>query len=125
MKQYVIEIDNWHPTSVNKLIGRNRFTASRLKQADTQMIGVYAYRAKIPKAKMQRHVSMEIHVAGGGRSPDPDNMYKSVLDALVKTGYLVDDGPLWVALSMPDIIRSKVKKTIITLTDMKKKNVYK
>lgn len=115
---YTVEIDNWHPASVNKLMGRHHMNRHRIKQADMQMIGVYFYKAKVPKAEGQRHVAMDIYVAGGGRAPDPDNLFKSALDALVKLGYLKDDSGKWMAAAWPEIYRAKEKKTVITITDM-------
>jgi hypothetical protein len=118
LKSWSVEIEKWHPTSVNKLLGRHHMSRHKIKQGDMQMIGVYFYNAKVPKATGRRHVAMDIYKSGGGRAPDPDNLFKSVLDALVKLGYLLDDSSKYLTSSWPEIYRAKQKKTVITITDL-------
>lgn len=112
-----IDIPRWIPTSVNKLMSHHWASANRLKRADTQMIGVYAAKASIPKAEGKRRVLTTITV-NRGRAPDPDNLQKSLNDALVKCGLLVDDSHIWLETKPVIIKRGKAKHTTIILEDM-------
>ncbi len=114
---YFIEIPNWKPPSVNKLMGHWR-NGRRLKQAAAQMIATYAHMAKIPKATCKRLVSISVTQSGKGRTGDSDNLLKATLDALKTTGYIKDDNQTWLQYNPPIIRRGKETKTIITLQDL-------
>ncbi len=47
-------------------------------------------------------------------APDPDNVNKSLRDALVRCGLLVDDSAEWAECTEPEIEKGK-KATVITL----------
>lgn len=112
-----IIIPNWHPTSVNKLMG-HWGAAGRKKTADMQMMATYAHNAKIPKATGKRRLEIEMHIKGAGRTPDPDNFFKSVCDGLKRSGYLIDDGEKWVEITPARFFRGKIKATTLILTDL-------
>lgn len=112
-----VNIPNWTPTSVNKLMSNHWASANRLKRADTQMIAAYAHKAGVKKAEGKRSVQtiLTVHT---GRAPDPDNIQKSLNDALVKCGLLVDDSHIWLETQPVKILRGKAKHTTIILEDM-------
>lgn len=110
------EIPNWTPATVNQLLGMHWAKARTRKAADRQMIGVYAYKAGIPKATGKRHVKLTVIKSGKGRLPDPDAYFKSVLDALKNLGYIIDDSSQWVSWEQPIIERGKQTKTVINIT---------
>ena len=116
MTSHTINIPNWHPTRLNTLM-ENRWSASRKKKADAQMMAVYAYNAKIPKATGKRIVEILITLTRG-RSPDPDAFHKTVLDGLTSTGYLKDDSEKWAHCPPAKFMRGKQKATQIVLTDI-------
>jgi len=116
--KHIIEIENWTPHTLNKLMGCHYRQAARYKASDTQVIGVYAKKTNTPKAQGKRHMTLEVVKAGAGRLADPDAYFKSVLDALVRIGLLRDDSSHWVEWSQPIIRRGKETKTIITLEDI-------
>lgn len=109
-----ISIPNWHPTKSNQLVGVHYHKAAKLKKSDSKMI--WAYSARITdKPKIKQRLTLEIHISGRGRTPDPDAYFKSLNDALVKNGLLVDDSDKWVELAPVKFIRGKEKKTVIIL----------
>lgn len=115
---HTITIPNWTPTPLNKLLGSHWRKASRMKQADAQMIGVYGHKAKVPKASVRRCVGLIITLPKGKRACDPDAYWKSLNDALVKLGYLVNDSHKWVEIEPVKFERGMVLSTTITLTDI-------
>jgi Holliday junction resolvase RusA-like endonuclease len=109
-----ITIDNWHPVSVNKLINSHWAIASKLKKRDKVEIR-YASN-HIPPAKGKRRVELIIELGKGQRALDPDNYAKSLGDALVASGLLVNDSHKWVEWSPVQFVRGK-KKTTVRLYD--------
>jgi len=90
---HTIHIPRWLPTSDNKLTGCHWAVSRSKKAGDMNMIAVTAHNQKIPKAQGKRRVEIVLTIAKSkkGRRPDPTNFYKSVMDALVGLGYLIDD----------------------------------
>jgi len=115
--EYIIYIPNWHPTSDNKLKGK---WSHRKKTSDMQMMATYALKARVPKATGRREVEIILTVAHGtsGRRPDPTNYYKSTLDGLARTGYLIDDSTKWLQHKPTRVEMGEAKATTIKLTDM-------
>src|SRR5271163_3036171 len=114
---YTVTIHNWHPTRLNQLLTSHWATANRLKRSDIQMLGVYCYQAKIPKAKGRRRIGIEIVLGKGQRGADPDAYYKVVCDALVRLGYLKDDSRHWLDLEPVRYSRGD-KATVIKIEDL-------
>lgn len=111
-------IPDWHPTPLNKLLG-NRWKAHALKKADRAMVGAYC--TKVPKATAKRWLLTHIILAPGKRACDPDAYFKSLLDALVSNGLLVDDNRQGVECSPPTFERATKTQqwgTRITLIDI-------
>ena len=67
-----------------------------------------------PARTTKRRVRLEFF--GPGRLPDPDNLLKSCLDAMVKCGMLVDDSVKWCECSAT-CVRGPLR-TLITLEDV-------
>ena len=61
---------------------------------------------------------MNVLVTAPGRLPDPDNLLKSLLDALVHAKLLVDDSAAWVELGEVRVERGGHRKTVVTLEDL-------
>lgn len=117
---YVIAIENWRPTPLNKLMG-HWSKGHKLKKADRQIIAHYC--RNIPKATGKRAVDIHVILGKGKRKTDPDSLHKSTLDALVHCGMLVNDNDTYVELGR--VTQGKVADTpmkwhgtILVLTDL-------
>ena len=62
------------------------------------MVATYARMAKIPAATGKRQVSLHVTLGKGMREFDADAWAKSVCDALVHAGMLIDDTSQWVEI---------------------------
>jgi hypothetical protein len=109
-----IKIEGYHPTPLNKLLGAHWATATRLKKQDK--VEVRYASNHIPKATTKRRVELIIELGKGQRACDPDAYYKSLGDALVAAGLLVNDSHKWVEWMPVKFERGK-KKTTIRLYD--------
>jgi Holliday junction resolvase RusA-like endonuclease len=112
-----LTIPNWYPVSLNEMAGYHWSVKARLKRQDVDMIAGYAMQAGLRKASCKRYVRIYFHGWHRGRRPDPDNLLKSLLDAMVQAGLLVDDSLTWCEWERPEIIQSTVKQTVITISD--------
>lgn len=113
-----IYIPNWHPTPLNKLIGKHHHVAHRLKSRDKHFVGVYS-KFKTTIATTKRRVHLHIILGPGQRKCDPDAYFKSLLDALTHHGLLVNDSDNWVELSPVRYSRSTTSwGTEISLVDI-------
>lgn len=117
---YRIAIPDWKPTSVNSLLRSHWSRRSKIKTADADMVAVYARIAGVPQASGKRRVSISVLVkpGKGGRLPDPDNLLKSTLDALVKCGLLLDDSADRCSIGSIDVERGSETSTAIYLQDL-------
>lgn len=84
-------IDDWRPTSLNQLMHCHWTKKHRLKKRDAELFAVLAAAQQIPRATGKRRVSLRIVLSGRQRIQDEDNIWKSLLDALVRCGLLLDD----------------------------------
>ena len=112
-----IIIPDWVPVSVNQLT-RSWRRANRLKAHDREMVAVYARVQQVPAAICKRRVSVTITVDHAGHRPDPDNLLKSLLDALVQCGRLVDDSIQWCELGPVVVEIGSMRQTVIQLEDV-------
>ena len=115
-------IPDWHPARLNLLLKRGPFmhdgkwtSASKLKRADAKML--WAHTIGAAKAKGRRRLSVTLVYPPAGRRMDPDAWQKSLLDALVSVGLLIDDSPKWVEISPVKYERGG-KATTIELEDL-------
>lgn len=111
-----IYIPNWRPAPLNQLL-RGHWKAHKLKKNDRELVHFYALQYDIPKAKGRRRVSLQITYCGRQKEYDSDNAWKSVLDALVRCGQLIDDNPKHVVIGPVIQTRGKTTSTTITLED--------
>lgn len=118
MSEYVIEIPNWQPTTLNRLLGGHWAKAARKKKSDARMVWAYAASAQVPKATCKRSLQLTIILAKRQRAPDPDAHFKSGCDALVRCGLLTDDNRQGVELLPIRYERSERKGTRIVLKDL-------
>lgn len=118
--RYVIDVPDWRPATLNELTKRgNHFSAARLKKRDRKVVDDYARHAAIvPQALGKRRVSLVVVRAGRMQETDPDSLWKSLLDALVHAGMLVDDSPSYVELGTVEQPKGEAKATRIILEDI-------
>lgn len=114
MAMHEIIINDYHPTTLNKLMASHWAVANKLKKRDKVEIR-YASN-HVPKALGKRRVELIIELGKGQRGADPDAYSKTVGDALVAAGLLVNDSHKWVEWSPVQYERGK-KKTTIRLYD--------
>jgi hypothetical protein len=114
---HTLTIPNWQPATVNQLLVGVRGRI-RLKKQDRELVGWYARAAGIPRATTPRRVSLRITLGPRQRAADPDAHWKSLLDALVCAGLLVDDSRKWVQLGAVVFERGPARSTAIVLEDV-------
>ena len=98
MGTWTLTIERWHPATVNELL-RSVRTRIRRKKLDREVIMAYTWQQKIPKAQGKRRLSLHIVMGKGQRGADPDAYFKSLNDACVCSGLLVDDSRRYVELT--------------------------
>lgn len=113
-----ITIPGWHPARLNELL-RGRWHAARLKKRDRKIVRDYAGWAVIPVALGPRRVHLAITLGKGQRAGDPDAYWKSLLDALVYCGLLIDDNRQHVVLDPVEFVRGAEPETTIELHDLR------
>jgi len=113
----IVTIPNWHPATTNQLLQGHWSKGAKLKKNDAAIIA--GYFTISPKAKQKRLLKLSIGLGYKQRGCDPDAYFKSLLDALVKAGMLVDDSPKWVELAPVEYYRTDaLPETRITLEDI-------
>ena len=115
---HVLTIDGGHPARLNQWDGRHWSVRARLKRRDRETVGLYARLAAIPPAAGRRRVSLRLTLAPRQRAGDPDSYWKSLLDALVHAGLLVDDNRQSVELGEVTFERGSIRRTAIVLEDV-------
>ena len=116
MASHVLTIDGWRPVSLNHLLKSHWAKRGRRKRHDRDMVALHALAQRVPQATGRRRIS--VLVEGIRRLPDPDNLLKSLLDAAVACGLLVDDSGEWCELGDIEVTRGKTDRTVITLEDL-------
>lgn len=117
-----LTIKNWTPLLLNPSMRKHWRSRNKSLRDQGGLIRVFAMLQMIHPAGGRRRVSLEVHGWPSGRLPDADAFDKLLLDALVAAGLLVDDDDAGVEGRMQvKIVRSKERKTIITLEDCDEK----
>lgn len=111
----------WHPARLNSLLGKHWGGRSAAKKADYEQIGRAAVVYGLRPATGPRRVDLFILLAPGQRAADPDAYWKSLLDALVRRGLLMNDSRRWCVLGKVEYARSTEHGrfgTMVILEDM-------
>lgn len=124
-RTWSVTIPNWRPARDNQLLEAHWRVKHKLKSADKEKVAIAFYQAKVPKATFRRKIGLTIIIAGRQKEADPVAYHKSLADALVTCGMLVDDKSEWMDFPPVQFIRGEkgsplfgVKASIITLTDI-------
>lgn len=116
--RFEVLVPDWHPATVNQLM-RSVRDRVRLKRRDRHaVIDHLVLRANVPRAAGRRVVGLTLCFPPGARRPDPDSSHKSILDALVYCGLLVDDGPVWCGVEPVRYLRGDSRYAVVTLEDV-------
>ena len=118
MARHVLVIPKWHPARINQWEGRHWTVKARLKKSDQEIVWTYSRLAGLPTAEGKRRVRLTIVLGPRQRGGDPDAYWKSLLDALVCAGQLVDDSRQWVTTCPVKYERSAERATRIELEDL-------
>ena len=116
MSTWTFTVLNWLPCTANQLLARIQYARTRLKGGDQELVW-YASRA-VPEATTRRRVSVTFVYPPKQRMRDVDSMQKSLLDALVATGCLLDDHPKWCQLGPWESVRGVTRATVVTLEEV-------
>ena len=116
MASHVLTIDGWRPVSLNYLLKSHWAKRGRRKRRDRDMVALHALSQCVPQATGRRRISVQVE--GMGPLPDPDNLLKSLLDALIGCQLLVDDSGAWCELGTIEVVRGRADRTVITLEDL-------
>ena len=110
-----IGIPQWRPYTDNELLNCHWRVKHKRKAADKERVGIYAHVQHIPKAVGKRRVSLEIVLTGRQKQVDPWAYNKSLMDALVQNGLLVDDSSEWVEFGGITYSRGKKGSEMTTI----------
>lgn len=111
-----IVIPNWRPASANRLMGVHWSTKHKLKKADKITVGLNC--KGIRQATGKRRVTVEMCYKHPQKEYDKDNVWKSLLDALVQNAMLIDDKPEFCEHGEVTQIKTTFTQTKIILEDI-------
>jgi hypothetical protein len=115
---YTFSIPNYLPARLNEIMWCHwRVVASR-KKLDANTVAYYAIANRIPRAECRRRLDLHITLPPRGRKGDEGNWWKSIEDALVHAGMLIDDNDKWYEKGKVTFCRGPAKATLITLTNL-------
>src|SRR4051812_3998506 len=93
MGRWTVVIRHWRPHTDNQLARRRRGKI-RMKKEDRKAVAAWAF-AVVPRAEGKRRVRLTVVQRDARHRPDPTNLWKSLLDALVHCKLLIDDSAEW------------------------------
>lgn len=116
----VLYLPGWTPTSLNKLKNSHWTVGHKIKKRDKDLVHCYNLAQELQSAQGRRKVDLRIILGKGMKQMDQDNVWKSLLDALVYCQLLHDDSPRWCKLGSVEYYRSGTdyKATYIHLEDI-------
>lgn len=113
-----LTIPGWRPATVNELMSGHWRKGAKLKEQDRKIVSLHARNHGLMTLALgRRRVSM-IVTQTGGRPLDPDNLWKSLLDALVKAQLLIDDSQKHCETGTVELRRGKSIETTIIIEDI-------
>jgi hypothetical protein len=114
--RWCIKIANWHPCSDNtRAKGLKAWIRAKRRDREVVRDWLCDY-GRVDRATGRRRLAVAI--SKSGPMLDPQNCLKSLCDALVSVGLLVDDGPDFLELVAPTAGRGKITSTTLTIEDV-------
>ena len=106
MATQTLTLAGWQPTPLNKLLGMHWAKRNRVKDGDCAVIAAEAASQGVTRAAGRRRVTLRVLWSQGRGciahgKVDCDALLKVTLDALVRCGLLLGDGPEHVELGTP------------------------
>lgn len=116
---YRVSIPRWRPALLDELTSFSLRKRMRCKRIDRDMIAYYLgpHHGNVPVATGRRRVWLEIQ-RPRPMFPDTDNIWKSILDALVYHDFLIDDCKEAHAKEDPIYTPGPILLTTIVLEDL-------
>jgi Holliday junction resolvase RusA-like endonuclease len=114
-----LRIRDWWPTLLNVALRLHYHARSRRYGDDVARVLVAQSIADLRPAAGRREVHLLVEVGTrSGKVPDPDALYKSLLDGLVHVGLLRSDDWQGVRLTGVDFRRAQKNGLVVRLTDV-------
>ncbi len=113
-----LTIDGWMPCRLNTLLRLHWSIRNASLKLDAQVLAVEAREQGITKATGRRRVSLEIRHQRRVTPPDPDSLWKSLLDGLVKCRLLVDDSAKFCELGPVSVVAADGRGMTVVLEDL-------
>lgn len=113
-----LTIPGFRFATLNELMRGHWAHRSRLKRRDRCAVALFARLAGLSAAAGKRRVSVSITYSGRQQAADVDAYWKSLLDALVAAGLLVDDSPAWCEIGEVRQARGETTATVIELENV-------
>ena len=113
-----IVFDGWQPCLLNVLLRLHPHARNRRLKTDAQVIGLAVRLQGIRGACGPRKVSLVVRSAKGRTPPDPDALWKGLLDGLVHSGALMDDDWKHLVLGSVTYERAPRKGLVVVLEDV-------
>jgi Holliday junction resolvase RusA-like endonuclease len=118
MKKHRLVLDGWRPWPLNRLLRMHWSRRLRALKGDAAVVAAEALRQGVPRAAGRRRVSLTVLHRAGRSKPDGDALWKGLLDALVKCGRLMDDGPAHCELGPVGYEVAPRKGLVVVLEDL-------
>lgn len=120
LRRFEVVIPHWHPATLNALLDVHWAKAGRLKYGDAELLAGCLILAGVTAATRKRRLTYTIVYdrTVSGRKADSDAHDKSLRDALVTCGALLDDSLKWLDAEKPLRDVGPCKETRIILEDI-------
>lgn len=123
--RWAVMVQGWQPARLNEYVGRHWAVGARKKKFDRELVAACCLGAGVPRAEGKRRVGLVIQLGPRQKGGDPDSYWKTVLDALVACGALVNDNKEGVELLPVEYTRGATRATIILLEEVHVNNVQR
>lgn len=115
---HTLTLEGFHVPLLNSVRNKHWSAEYRAKKQTAKRLTMEAIVQRVPVASGKRKVRLTMHGWYSGTLPDRDAPLKIFLDALVRAGLLTDDGASGLeGQALVEFVRSKEKRTVITLED--------
>lgn len=116
---HVLWLPGFLPVSTNEDRGHHWSVKARIAKAVRNVVAFHAKRQGLCRATTPRSVGLRLVLPKGQRGCDKDNLKKSLWDALVHAGLLVNDSPRWCHEGPIEYVRhgGALRETFVILTD--------
>lgn len=118
LARHTLILDAFQPHRLNVLLRLHWAARNRALKGDADVVAAEAFRQGIPKAAGKRRVSLTVRHGRSVKAADADALWKSLLDALVKCGLLLDDDPAHCELGTVGYETAERRGLVVLLEDL-------